>query len=362
VKPKTMGIALTSILGGVLLLLFNNFSSPKDGPVNVGGVPIGPDFSKLTPTCFVANPANPILTSNSLLQGADWNDPSVLKVGNSFVMYATSDQNFDGNIKIYRLLSTDGSHWALNPTKAVFQANAKAGAWDHRAVETPSVIFFNGKYHMFYTGYPTNLNDSSSYKIGHAVSSNGISWTRDANFLLAPTNPSGDPNFDFNQYVVGEPGAVVFNGKIHLYFSALGVNQAANGTLQVIGLTTSSDGVHWSPAQSALSPDQSIYPRSSWLGFSTPQPVVLNGQVHLFFDVVEPSPWRQVKLHHASSADGFSNWNQDTQSNFSASDFNWTSREILAPTVLLNGTDLLMWFAGNNGSTLGIGLAKCSLQ
>jgi predicted GH43/DUF377 family glycosyl hydrolase len=352
-SPKTMGIFSVALAACICMVLFNNFSASSS--------PSGPNYSKLGPGCFRAGSANAVLTKGSLIPGADWNDPSVIKIGSSYVMYASSDQNFDGNIKIYRMISTDGIRWALSPAKPVFQANPDVKSWDHRAVETPSVIYFGGKYHLFYTGYPSNLNDSSSYKIGHAVSTNGISWTRDPNFILAPTNPAGAPNLDFNQYVVGEPGAVVFQNKIYLYFTALGANTSVGTTLQTIGLTTSSDGVHWSKAQNSLSPDQSLYPRSSWLGYSAPQPVVLNGQVHLFFDVVQATPWKQLKLHHAKSSNGVTGWIQDTNPIYSDKDFNWASNEIRSPSALLDGNNLLLWFAGDNGSSLGIGLAECPL-
>ena len=49
-----------------------------------------PDFSKLTPACFAASASNLILTRDSLFAGSDWNDPSVIKVGSQYVMYASS--------------------------------------------------------------------------------------------------------------------------------------------------------------------------------------------------------------------------------------------------------------------------------
>lgn len=321
-----------------------------------------PDFSKLLPSCFQASASNPILTRDSLLTGSDWNDPSVLKIGNQYVMYATTDNNFDFNVAVYRLISSDGISWALSPSTAVFEANPSGAAWDHRAVETPSVVYFNGQYHMFYTGYPTTHSDSYSYKIGHATSSDGISWTRDASYIVAPNDPyNTTPNLTFNQWITAEPAAVVFNNKIYLYFTAVGANIDVGTTLQVIGLTTSTDGVTWSTPQSVLTPDQSIYPRATWLGYSTPNAFVADGRMHLFFDVVQASPWKQLKIHHAVSDDGMTGWAHDSSATFSKTQFTWTSNEIRSPALLLNGTTLHMWFAGDNGTTLGIGQASCSL-
>ncbi len=321
-----------------------------------------PDFSKLTPSCFIASATNPILTRDSLLTGSDWNDPSVLKIGDQYVMYASSDQNFNFDIAIYRLISSDGLSWTLSPSTPVFVADSNGAAWDHRAVETPSVVYFNNQYHMFYTGYPVTHTDSYSYKIGHATSSDGISWARDASYVVTPNDPTNlTPNLTFNQWVAAEPAAVVFDNKIYLYFTAIGANAGLGTTFEVIGLTTSSDGISWSIPVSVLEPSQSLYPRATWIGYSTPNAIVLNNQMHLFFDVVQDSPWKQLKLHHAVSNNGMSGWVEDSAAIFSNSSFSWTSNEIRSPALLLDGTNLLMWFAGDNGSILGIGQSSCGL-
>lgn len=277
-------------------------------------------------------------------------------------MYATTDNNFDFNIAVYRLISSNGVNWSLSPSTPVFEADPSGVAWDHRAVETPSVVYFNNQYHMFYTGYPTTHTDFYSYKIGHATSSDGITWSRDASYIVAPNDPyNSTPNLSFNQWISAEPAAVIFQNKIYLYFSAVGANSGVGTTLQVIGLTTSTDGISWTTPQSVMEPSQLIYPRATWLGFSTPTAVVLDGKMHLFFDVVQASPWKQLKLHHAVSNNGVNGWTQDNTAIFSNSSFTWTSNEIRSPSLLLDGTTLYMWFAGDNSSVLGIGQSSCNL-
>ena len=333
---------------------------------NVTLVPATPNFSKLHPDCFVEDAANPLLTRDVALPGSDWNDPSVLKIGNEYVMYASSDENFNMNIKIYRLVSTDLKKWKRSPRAPVLTATK--GAWDKKAVETPSVVFFKGQYHMFYTGYKTSHMDVMGYSIGHAVSKDGITWLKDTKPLLSPKHPKDPPNLAFNQYVVGEPGAVVFRDKLYLYFTALGANAGLQTMLQVVGLTITSDGETWSKPKVALEPDQNLYPRSQWVGYSTPQPIVLNNEVHLFFDVAQEKygvpgdkPWRQLRIHHASSRNGVNNWKIDDAPILRESDAAWTSGEVLAPAALLDGSKLHLFYAGNDRVTLGIGLATCQL-
>ena len=204
-------------------------------------------------------------------------------------------------------------------------------------------------------------SDGLSYKIGHATSADGITWVRDSSYIVAPNDPKHTmPNLTFNQWISAEPAAVVFQNKIFLYFSAVGKNSILGTTLQVIGLTTW-DGTTWSAPQSVLEPDQTLYPRTTWLGYSTPMAVVLNGQMHLFFDVAQETPWKQLRIHHASSADGITGWTHDGSAIFSQSDFTWTSNEIRSPSALLDGTSLFLWFAGDDAATLGIGVSKCPL-
>ena len=319
------------------------------------------DDAKLVPGCFATSGNNPLLTTNSYFADSNWNDPSVLKISNTYIMYASADINFSQDIKIYRLTSSDGNNWSLNPSTAVFTKSAGITDWDRKSVETPSVVFFQNKYHMFYTAYPTSLNIVTDYKIGHATSIDGISWTRDASYLLAPTDPLGAINLEFNQLAVAEPGAVVFNNKLYVYFTAIGADLGVNTTLQTIGLVTSDDGVNWSTPVQVLKPDQTLYPRVSYNGYSTPDAVVINSKVHLFYDVAE-DPFKQTKIHHAVSDDGITNFAQDNQAIFDRNMFAFTSDEIQSPAPLLDGTSLKLYFSGHTGLDLSIALSNCDLS
>jgi len=324
------------------------------------------DFSKLTPGCFVAR-QSPVIKIGDLFSGSTWNDPHVLKVGDQYVMYASSDVNFNGDIKIYRLVSGDGISWSLSPSTPVFVKPESRTAWDRKSVETPGVVYFKGQYYLFYTGY-SDASGISSFRIGYATSPDGITFTRAPNFIVAPTDPGGAPNLAFNQFMVGEPGPVVFNDSIYLYFTAMGADMSVGTTLQTIGVMTSSDGTTWSAAQQALKPDQGLYPRAAgWIGYSTPHAAVLGGKVHLFVDVASEVPsWKQLKIHHAVSDNGVTGWKQDAIAIFDHLDIPWTTEEIRSPAVYLDGSSLKMWFAGHTNPKardfiMGIGYAVCEL-
>ena len=350
----------------ILPILVIGFANCSKSTVN-SVVPIAnslPDFSKLSPSCFALQNSTPILPLNSQFSGAEWNDPHVLKVGSDFVMYASADTNFTKNIKIYRMISQDGKNWSLSPTAAVFQKSASAGAWDSQSVETPAVIFFHGQFYMFYTGY-TDQTNSATYKVGYATSPDGIAWTRQSTYW-EPENPGGAPDLNFMQYVVGEPAPVVFNDKIYLYFAAQGAHMSVMSTLFTIGLTTSGDGASWSAPQMVLVPDQAIYPRSSYIGYSTPHAQVLNNQIHLFFDVAL-DPFKQTKIHHAVSSDGVGTWKLDVSAIFDKSQVPWADDQINGPAVFLDGKKLFLWFGGQGNLSafpninMGMSLATCEL-
>lgn len=312
---------------------------------------------------------NKIIESDDFFSGSHWNDPHVLHDGSQFVMFASSDIFWDGYVGIYRLISSDGRNWSIsNSGNPVFEKSLSD--WDSRCVETPAVVYYKGQYHMFYTGYDvaydytaadgngsgdgdTDYDDdvaAKHFRIGHATSADGISWTRDAaNPIVSPTDPYGAPNLDFNQSVVGEPAPLVFDGKIYLYFTAAGAASEVGTTWQTIGLVVF-DGTDWGPPRRVLTPDLSIYPRNSgdeYIGYSTPNAVVIDGKVHLFFDVALNSPWTQVKIHHALSSDGETSWVQDSEALLERSDYSWTEEEIRSPSALLYDGKLYLYFAGH---------------
>jgi predicted GH43/DUF377 family glycosyl hydrolase len=304
------------------------------------------------PSSHTPDFVNPLIKTGDFFADSNWNDPHVIHDGTRFVMYASAAVNFDENVKIYRLISDDGISWELNPSHAVLEKSASG--WDSYSTETPAVVYYEGQYHLFYTGYSGHLSETQYFKIGRATSPDGIHWTKDTSFLLESSDPTGPVNLDFHQHVVAEPAPVVFNGKIYLYFTAMGASATVGTTWQTIGLTVF-DGTSWSAPEKVLEPDLTLYPRSGYTGYSTPNAAVRDGKIHLYFDVVA-DPWKQVKLHHAVSADGITGWISDSAPLMNREDFSWTADEIRSPSALLHNGKLYLYFAGHTVLDLAIGL------
>lgn len=290
--------------------------------------------------------AEPIIPAGSMRPQGLWNDVHVLKENNQYVMYLTTSVNdpFVPPILPFRAVSTDGVQWKLSPETPLIQASDT----EFVSAETPSVVFFNGQYHMFFTGIYGD-GASAPMAIGHATSPDGIHWTPDHNAVLKAT---GTPS-DWNGYLVGEPGVVIHNNTMLVYFSAIAARAGGNPPQkQTIGVAQTTDGVNFTAPQVVLEQSSLYPPEQGYVGYSTPAAVEIGGQIHLFYDVAmfikdgEPE-WQQVGLHHAVSDTGLSGFVQDTQPLLTRDDFTWTSGEMLAPSPLYDNGELKLWFSGH---------------
>lgn len=295
-----------------------------------------------------AHDGNPIFRTGDHIDRGLWNDPSVIKEGSEYVMYLTSsvDEPFRPPVLPFRAVSSDGVNWRLDPERPLLQADGTP----YVSIETPSVVQHEGVYHMYFSGVHPEGN-VPMMEIGHATSPDGINWTHDPD-RDAVISSTGDVD-DWNGFLVGEPGAVVFNDRIYLYFNSTGGRPSRRPPqLQVVGLATSTDGSQFDTPRPVLEQIDLYPPEDGFTGYSTPMAVVHQGRVHLFYDIAhyeeqrEPQ-WLQVALHHAVSDDGETNFVSDDAPLLTRLSFEWTRGEILAPTVLFEGGTAKMWFAGH---------------
>lgn len=321
-------------------------------------------------------PENPIIQAGDFIDKGLWNDPHVMKEGGKYIMYLTSSGSANPMkppVLPYRAVSNDGLKWTLEPKQPLLRTMGTPFV----SIETPSVVKYKNIYHMFYTGVYKE-GSKAPFAIGHAESIDGVVWKSDDAPILTATGNIGD----WNGYLVGEPGAVIYDEKIHLYFTA--VQQLPGADLpisQVIGVATSIDGRVFTNPRIALK-RSNVYPELlKFCGYSTPMATVEGDNLHLFFDVVTYSQnqdpnWQQVALHHAVSTDRGSVFVQDDAPMFTRKDFDWTRGEILAPSALMEDGKIRLWFSGHvrikdfrpmiirgiKGREFGIGYAEKELE
>ena len=112
------------------------------------------------------------------------NDPSVVKVGDTFFLYYTRAP-VDVRDEIALATSTDGVTWQERGT--VLGPGAD-GTWDSLLVGRPSVLHEDGRFRMWYDGrrdLPVGApaegvpkSDRSVRAVGYAESGDGLTWTR----------------------------------------------------------------------------------------------------------------------------------------------------------------------------------------
>lgn len=194
------------------------------------------------------------------------NDPSIVQIGGVYFLYYTqADEGVIDDIRI--ATSADGVDWT---PRGVALGRGKPGEWDDAIVGRPSVLASEMGFRLWYDG-----RSGGERKVGHAISPDGIHWTRE------PTRPlEGLP-----------PGA-----------GAVDVQRAEDGFAMVYEsregtcLATSRDGIKWR--------DKGLWvARSGWehdrYGHVTPHLFLATqeGPARLFFGAAGRTTWDGNSIH-----------------------------------------------------------------
>ncbi|MEW6746893.1 MAG: hypothetical protein AB1486_29500 [Planctomycetota bacterium] len=137
-------------------------------------------------------------------------------------------------MKIGLATSDDGIHWQKDDQNPVL-ASGDPGEWDESWVESPTVVWWQGQFTMWYTGVGMG---GTSFAIGLATSPDGKVWTKhDANPVF-----EADPASRWDDIAVYAPSVV--EGGAGLVMAYVGLSTAFLDELR-IGLATSGDGFTW---------------------------------------------------------------------------------------------------------------------
>jgi hypothetical protein len=328
-----------------------------------------------TPVTTWSDAAAPQIVYGQAVATMVWNDPCVIKEGSGYRMWLSGGvPGSNPIVRVYEATSPDGVTWAISPTAEVSEGSG--AAWDSQRIETPMVAKVGSTYHLYYSGGIASEVAAGRYRLGHATSSDGVTWTKDpANPVLGYHSDSDPTHWGF--YTTAEPAMVYdpITAKYFLYYTTIKARPGYSGDLGSmygIGLATSSDGssfTHYDADADGFDDvvleQSAAYPVSAkYVGYSTPFALIDADHVfHLFYDVVRypgPGDWRQVAIAHATSSDGvhFTEVQTDILVNGGST---WHSWEVRAPSVIKEGASFKLWFAGHGGAndwtTAGIGLA-----
>jgi predicted GH43/DUF377 family glycosyl hydrolase len=143
---------------------------------------------------WTKDPSNPIF---GLGTSPAWDDTkvymaSVIFNGTAYKMWYTG--NNGPNDRIGYATSPDGISWTryagnlcsgTSGDGCVFDKGSP-GSWDSVAVRKPTVVYYGATYHLWYSGL-----DGANWRIGYAISPDGITWTRYASNSCLGTSGDG---------------------------------------------------------------------------------------------------------------------------------------------------------------------------
>ncbi|MBW1895287.1 MAG: hypothetical protein JRI91_16590 [Deltaproteobacteria bacterium] len=220
-----------------------------------------------------------------------------------------------------------------------------AGAWDESTVYSARVIRENGQYKMWYAGWSPSEKAGG---IGYATSPDGINWTKNK---LNPVFPAGSSAW--------EAGALdwfcvlpVQGGGYKMWYTAYNAALTKSG----IGYATSVDGMVWQ-TDTLNNPVFTSGITGQWDEYVfNPHVLFLDGVYHMFYEGRQSSG-NPRKMGWATSGDGI-HWNKYNDPNTSGlyaesdpvltpSSGQWDGNFIEPGTVMLEGDSLRLWYSGN---------------
>ncbi len=291
-------------------------------------------------TIWQKHPSNPVLQTGSpgLWDANGVFAPSVVFDGSNFKMYYSGYNGF--NYQIGLANSDDKINWTRHASVPVLDYGTP-GSWDSRYVSQPSVIFENGIYKMWYTGW--SGGGLETFKIGYAISSNGTNWDKyDFNPVFsASTIGNWDPLGVFS------PSVIFRNGIYHMWFTG------HNGSEMAIGYATSVDGINWNWYQGnpVLEGEPGKWDEEA----GHCEVLQIGGYFLMWYTGFKADT---SSIGYAQSTDGI-NWDKYSGNPVLTTVPNsWEQLAIDEPNVLYDSSYLHMWYSGfDSGNHSQIGYA-----
>ena len=252
------------------------------------------------------------------------------------------------NVFIVALFAAQGysqTNWSKYPGNPVMEPDQD---WETRVIAPNAVLYDNEQYHMWYTAgeFPALGGELS---IGHAVSDDGLSWTKDE---VNPVFTRGD-GVAWDDKSVYKAAVLKIDSTYHMWYTGY----SNEGGIIGIGHATSDDGLEWNRDDSQ--PVLTVGTSGEWDDSRVAHPTVVHdGSIFHMWYAGYKGDGSTIELGHATSADG-SVWTKDPQNPVISYDVEgWDNPQLDYPFAIYDGAEFHIWY--NGGGFLGwdIGYAK----
>ena len=273
----------------------------------------------------------------------------VLVVLVSFFLHALPSAAED-HVEVATVLSTPKDISSIVPRDASPLKNPSMRWAPENFAKDPTVIRFHGKYFMYFS-IPPQKKDGGKYgwTVGIAQSDDLTNWKFITNLL---------PEQEVTQKGFCAPCARVYDDRVYLFYQSYG-----NGAKDAICMSVSDDGVHFKP-----NPHNPIFrPNGSWTNGRAIDADVIFFKDKLFLYVAtRDSEGKIQKITVATTQTpleqlanlGDSAWRQAADRSILEPTLPWETKCIEAPTTVVRGDKLYMFYAGGyNNDPQHIGVA-----
>lgn len=214
----------------------------------------------------------------------------------------------------------------------------------------PHVVKFMGKYLMYHSLPPENWDKSSGWIIGIAESRDLVNWVKVGEIMP-------QPGLDYEKKGMCAPGALVRDGKVHLFYQTYG-----NGEKDAICHAVSEDGINFK-----RNPTNPVFaPTGDWTcGRAIDAEVCMyKGQYFLYFATRDKD--FRVQMQGVAVAPGNTDfnredWKQAADKPILYPELAWEGECVEGASIAQKDGKLIMFYAGAyNNKPQQIGVAESS--
>jgi len=267
-----------------------------------------------------------------------WQSSNIVPETNSSLAFnGTTNYTWNINCRIYKLIiqliNYNGTPISYSPVLSL----GSAGSWDSRFVANPCVIKNStGTFMMYYGGY----NDTS-YSIGLATSTDGVTWTK---YIDNPILTPGSAGL-WDDTWVELPWVILIDGIYHMFYIGRNSSQVSS-----VGYASSTNGINFTK----YAGNPVLSPASGWDSAVIRGMSVLyeDGVWHMWYsgsDTVDET----FQIGYANSTNKFT-WTKCIGNpifTFGAAG-SWDDRTVFCPRVYKIGSTYNMFYAAKSRNTV----------